>query len=226
MSDNKTKKFLNEVNECIKAIEIYKKKQRENSDCEAVNKIIKNLDWAGTNEISVGCEEQLTELYYIRDVLTELVKSNIILSKKYRITKDIYMQVIYDMYCKNFVLYFNFYDSSNAENFIYNNFIESYSGINEWLENTIISEYDLFTGNSKYNYAFGTTSLKEWLGIITNRKNEMGDREHSPKKVGLLIASVIDFFSDKNNECRRAMQESLEYKINILKRLAKEMENN
>ena len=116
---------------------------------------------------------------------------------------------------------FRFYVDDDS--WFYENYISSHSGINEWIQKLICEEYDLFSGNSSYNYAFGTMTLDGYKRIIENKREEHKDRRYKVEEVVKAIKSLINYFTDENNKTRNIIIEEINHKISNMKKL---IENN
>lgn len=161
--------------------------------------------------------------YEIRQILRKLEKNkefliaidneNIEIGEKYYLTKDIYFQCFY--LHSEFDCYFYTEDYS----WIYDNYIGSYSGINEWITNLVNEEYALFSGNSQYNYAFGSMDLKDFFRRIKDEKDE----KTIEYRVDCL-KKIIEFTKEdgKFSNIRKVVVDSIEYKLNKMKEEIKE----
>ena len=137
------------------------------------------------------------------------------LNKQYFITDDIYLQI---MLWNNTVTFYFFIEN---DSWIYENYISSYMGINEWIFNLIKEEYDLFSGNSSYNYAFGTTTLNDYLKKIENVSTEKysNERPYTPDQVVKAIKNLIEFFTDEKNKTRNIIIDEINHKLENMKKL-------
>ena len=157
---------------------------------------------------------RIKDYEYVKEILTKLDEKGIDINKKYFITDNIYLSIFR---CDN-SLTFGFYVEDDS--WIYNNYIGSHSGINEWIFNLIKEEYDLFSGNSSYNYAFGTCTLNDYLRIIENKKEKYyDDRKYSVEKVVKNIENLINYFTDENNKTRNMIIDEINHKLNNMKKL-------
>ena len=95
---------------------------------------------------------------------------------------------------------------------IYDNYINSWSGINEWITDLIDQEYSLFSGNSPYCHAFDTMSMKEIFNYIKNEKNP------NDKKL-TLIENLIEFTKEngKYKDIHEQVVKSIKFKLNMMK---------
>ena len=76
---------------------------------------------------------------------------------------------------------------SEYEYKVYNDYICSHSGINEWVDQHTTEIYDFITGNSGYNHAFGTVSLKDIFETI--------EKEKDTNIIKIKVNEVVDFFN-------------------------------
>lgn len=84
-----------------------------------------------------------------------MADENIYLGEEYYLTDNIY----FSMSHMNGNLSCYFY--INDDSWLYDNFISSHSGCNDWITEFINQQYSLLSGNSAYSYAWGTKSLKD-----------------------------------------------------------------
>ena len=151
---------------------------------------------------------------YVKEILIKLDEKGIDINKKYFITDNIYLSIF--RWANSFT--FGFYVEDDS--WLYNNYIGSHSGINEWIFNLIKEEYDLFSGNSSYNYAFGTCTLNDYLRIIENKKEKYyDDRKYSVEQVVKNIENLINYFTDENKQTRNMIIEEINHKLNNMKKL-------
>lgn len=160
-------------------------------------------------------EDKIKDYEYIKEVLQRLNEEKIDLSKKYFITNNIYLCIM--QWGTNFS--FSFYIENDS--WLYENYINSHSGINEWIFNLIKQEYDLFSGNSSYSYAFGTTTMNDYLRIIENVNTEKYGykRPYSAEQVVTAIKSLIEYFTDENNRTRNIIIDEINHKLENMKKL-------
>lgn len=157
---------------------------------------------------------RIKDYEYVKKILTKLDEKGIDITKKYFITDNIYLSIF--RWDNSFTFSFYVEDVS----WIYNNYISSHTGINEWIFNLIKEEYDLFSGNSSYNYAFGTCTLNDYLRIIENKKEKYYyDRKYSVEQVVKNIENLINYFTDENNKTRNMIIEEINHKLNNMKKL-------
>lgn len=147
-------------------------------------------------------ENRIKKLEYLKEILLRLNEENIDLNKKYFIANNVYLSI----FLCGYGISFNFYVEN--DNWLYNNYIDSYSGITEWINHFINELYELYTGNSSYSYAFGTYNLKDYKRIIENK-----DYKYSVEQVVTNIKKLIDFFTDEKNETRNAIVEDIEHRF-------------
>ncbi len=157
---------------------------------------------------------KIKDYEYVKEVLTKLNEKGIDIAKKYFITDNIYLSVFRD--ANSFTFYFYVED----DGWLYENYISSHSGINEWIFNLIKEEYDLFSGNSSYNYAFGTCTLNDYLRIIENKKEKYYDnRKYSVEQVVKNIENLINYFTNENNKTRNIIIDEINHKLDNMKKL-------
>jgi hypothetical protein len=157
---------------------------------------------------------KIKDYEYVKEIIIKLEEKGIDINKKYFITDNIYLSIFG---CDNSFT-FGFYVEDAS--WLYDNYISSYSGINEWIFNLIKEEYDLFSGNSSYNYAFGTCTLNDYLRIIENKKEKYyTDRKYSVEQVAKNIENLISYFTDENNKIRNIIIEEINRKLNNMKKL-------
>lgn len=156
---------------------------------------------------------------YLKEILIKLDEKGIDISKKYYITDNIYLSVFR---CENS---FTFHFYVDDDGWLYENYISSHSGINEWIFNLIKEEYNLFSGNSSYNYAFGTCTLSDYLRTIENKKEKYYyDRKYSIEQVVKNIENLINYFTDENNKTRNMIIDEINHKLNNMKKLISEVQ--
>ena len=187
---------------------------------EVKHKEAYEIDYLNYNSLiprSYETEYKIHDLEYIKDVLKKLVENDIDITKKYFITDNIYLKVF--LWRDNFTFYFYV----ENDGWIYDNYISSHSGINEWITKLIEDEYDLFSGNSSYNYAFGCCTLRDYKFRIENKKeNDYSDRKYSSDKVVEAIKELIKFFANENNKTRNVIVEEVNRKLDNMKKLIDE----
>jgi hypothetical protein len=122
------------------------------------------------------------------------------------------------------MLTFHFFVDDDS--WFYENYISSHSGINEWIQKLICEEYDLFSGNSSYNYAFGTMTLDGYKRVIENGKeNYWSDRKYKVEDVVKAIKSLINYFTDEKNETRNTIINEINHKFENMKKLIERNED-
>lgn len=164
--------------------------------------------------------EKIEDLEYIKEVLERLTEKGIDVGEKYKITDNTYLSISVR---HNIEMYAGVDDE--MEGFLYNYYIGSHSGIHEWFEEVLAEAYDLYSGNSDYNFALGTMSLKEHFRNVENKpKDDYSKRPHSAETVADEIESIINFFKEKNNKIRKAIVKDIDFKFKLLKELIKKGE--
>lgn len=159
-------------------------------------------------------EHMIKDYEYLKEVLVELKKENIDITKKYFITDNIYLQVF--LWNDTFTFYFYI----DNDSWFYENYIGSHSGINEWIDKLVCEEYDLFSGNSSYNHAFGTVTMNDYRNRIENKKEKYySDRKYKVEEVVKAIKSLIDYFTDENNKTKETIIDEINHKIENMKKL-------
>lgn len=161
---------------------------------------------------SYDIKDRVKELEYAKGILLKLNEENIDLKEKYFITSNIYLSV----FLWNNKITFMFYLENDS--WLYENYINSHSGITEWLNDFINELYELYSGNSRYCHAFGTCSLKDYRRIIENEnKSEYStEKKYSVEQVVKNIKNLIEYFTDEKNETRNAIIEDIEQRFNKL----------
>ena len=162
-------------------------------------------------------KKKVKQLEYIKEILLKLNEENIDLKEKYFITDNIYLQI----FLWNNSITFMFY--LQDDNWLYQNYIDSHSGITEWLNDYINELYELYSGNSGYCYAFGTCSLKDYRRIIENenKDNYSNEKRYSVEQVVKNVKNLIEYFTDEKNETRNAIIEDINARFDKLHKLVK-----
>lgn len=108
----------------------------------------------------------------------------------------------------------NAYFTLKDDSWFYDNFIDSHSGLSEWINDLINEEYELFSGNSSYCHAFGTMGLKDIFTYIEDKEY----KNPIDKKVR-LVKNLIEFTKEDGNykDIRKAVVEMLEFRFNKMK---------
>lgn len=102
-------------------------------------------------------KEKLEKKLELYQMLTE---KGIDTNKKYYLVDDIYLSI------SDLRPYFYIEDGQ----WIYDNYISSWSGMNEWMTGLIDQEYSLLSGNSPYCHAFDTMDIKDIFRCIENEE--------------------------------------------------------
>ena len=137
-----------------------------------------------------------------------LEKEGVDIDKQYFLTDDIYLSFWHNRGC----LFCNF--NIKDDGWIYDNFINSWSGINEWINDLINEEYSLFSGNSSYCHAWGTMSMKEIFSVIKDKDHKI-DIDRKVK----LVKNLIEFTKEDGQfkDIRKSVVEMLEFRFNKMK---------
>lgn len=160
---------------------------------------------------------KLEDLTYLKTVLEKLEQEKIDITKKYFITDNIYLSI------SLFADELNFYIYLEDDSWFYDNYIDSHSGLNEWIFNLINDEYALFSGNSQYCYAFGTHDLNDYQRIIKNkRENYYSNRKYKADDVVKAIKNLINYFTNEDNKVRNIIIDEINHKITNMKKLMEE----
>lgn len=140
--------------------------------------------------------EKKLELYQL------LTEKGIDTNKRYYLFDDIYLS-IHDL---------RPYFYMEGGEWIYENYINSWSGINEWITELINQEYSLFSGNSPYCHAFGTNDIKDIFRQIENTKTK------NTSKVA-LIENLIEFTKEdgKFQDIHEQVVKAIKYKLIMMK---------
>ena len=171
------------------------------------------LDYSAFIPDGYNMKKKIKDFEYLKEVLTILTEKGIDVEKKYEIIDNVYLSINVDGDI-------SFYTYIEDDSWLYDNYIGSHSGINEWLFNTIADSYDLYSGNSSYNYAFGTMTLRGYMKYIENKpKDEYSDRPHTAEQIADAVEKLIEFFTDEENQTRNAIVKDLEFKFNTMKQL-------
>ena len=154
----------------------------------------------------------IKELEYLKEVLTKLDEENINLKDKYFITDNIYLSIF--ICGRKLSFYFYIEDDS----WLYENYINSHSGLNEFIDDYINELYELYSGNSRYCHAFGTCSLKDYRRIIENENKDeySSEKRYSVEQVVKNIKNLIEYFTDEKNEIRNAIIEDINVRFDKL----------
>lgn len=149
----------------------------------------------------------------MKEVLEILTSKKININKKYKITDNTFLAI-------DIVNNFSMGVYVDDDGWLYDNFIESHSGINEWFFQIVADAYDLYSGNSNYNYAFGCFSFRNHINYIENQpKDSYSERPHTAMQVANAIEDIIKFFEDKNNPIRKAIIKEIKFKFNMMKKI-------
>lgn len=137
-----------------------------------------------------------------------LEKEEIDIDRTYFLTNNIYLTFWHSRGC--LIAHFNIED----DGWLYDNFINSWSGINEWINDLINEEYSLFSGNSSYCHAFGTMDLKDIFRIIEDKEHKI-DIDRKVK----LVKNLIEFTKEDGQfkEIRKSVVEMLEFRFKKMK---------
>lgn len=200
---------------------------------KTIEKLQKEIEYLKTKEEQVKEENQLlyksgfedlrdNQLFpdnykykYLRQELerslefyTALEKEGIDIDKTYLLTDNIYLSFWHSRGC----LFGHF--NIEFDGWIYDNFINSWSGINEWINDLINEEYSLFSGNSSYCHAWDTISMKEIFSVIEDKEHKI-DTDRKVK----LVKNLIEFTKEDGQfkEIRKNVIEMLEFRFNKMK---------
>lgn len=158
-------------------------------------------------------EDKIKDFEYIKKVLEKLDEEKIDLNEKYFITDNIYLSI----FLWNNEITFHFYIEN--DDWLYENYIDSHSGLNEWIDDYVNELYELYSGNSRYCYAFGTVSLNDYKRTIENKEHK-----NTVEQVVKNIKTLINYFTDEENETRNAIVEEINNRINKLHELVEKVE--
>lgn len=203
------KELIEKVDKALKYANEYKEYLEDNHKA-----IYKDCGYEYESIIPSDYEARKTikELEYLKEVLTKLDEENINLKDKYFITDNIYLSI----FLWNNKITFMF--CLENDSWLYENYIDSHSGITEWLNDFINELYELYSGNSRYCNAFGTCSLKGYRRIIENENKDeySSEKRYSVEQVVKNIKNLIEYFTDEKNEIRNAIIEDIEQRFNKL----------
>lgn len=146
-----------------------------------------------------GVKEKLEKKLELYQMLTE---RGIDTNEKYYLVDDIYLSI------SDLRPYFYIEDGQ----WIYDDYINSWSGMNEWINDLIDQEYSLFSGNSPYCHAFNTMSMSEIFSYIEN--------EEKPNETKLaLIENIVEFTKEngKFQSIHDKVVKSIRFKLDMMK---------
>ena len=146
-----------------------------------------------------GVKEKLENKLELYQMLTE---KGIDTNKKYYLVDDIYLSV------SDLRPYFYIEDGQ----WIYNDYINSWSGMNEWITELINQEYSLFSGNSPYCHAFNTMDIEDIFRCIENEEVK------NSRKLK-LIENLVEFTKEdgKFKEIHDVVVRMIKFKLSMMK---------
>lgn len=146
-----------------------------------------------------GVKEKLEKKLELYQMLTE---KGIDTNKKYYLVDDIYLSV------SDLRPYFYIEDGQ----WIYNDYINSWSGMNEWITELINQEYSLFSGNSPYCHAFNTMDIEDIFRCIENEEVK------NSRKLE-LIENLVEFTKEdgKFKEIHDTVVRMIKFKLSMMK---------
>lgn len=162
------------------------------------------------SDISVNeyqLKEEIKHLEKQLDLYQKMADENIYLGEEYYLTDNIY----FSMSHMNGNLSCYFY--INDDSWLYDNFISSHSGCNDWITEFINQQYSLLSGNSAYRYAWGTKSLKDLL-------KKLEDKEVSNDMKIFLIKNIIEMITKpdgKFGKLRKALIDTIDAQFKVMK---------
>lgn len=162
------------------------------------------------SDISVNeyqLKEEIKHLEKQLDLYQKMADENIYLGEEYYLTDNIY----FSMSHMNGNLSCYFY--INDDSWLYDNFISSHSGCNDWITEFINQQYSLLSGNSAYSYAWGTKSLKDLL-------KKLEDKEVSNDMKIFLIKNIIEMITKpdgKFGKLRKALIDMIDAQFKVMK---------
>lgn len=159
-------------------------------------------------------EEEKEHLEKQLDLYQKMADENIYLGEEYYLTNNIYFSMSHIN--GNLSCYFYINDDS----WLYDNFISSHSGCNDWITEFINQQYSLLSGNSAYSYAWGTKSLKDLFERI---KNE----EVSNDEKLSLIKNIIEMITKpdgKFGKLRKALVYMIDAQFKVMKEFLEDEE--
>lgn len=144
-------------------------------------------------------KEKLVKQLELYQILTE---KGIDTEKNYYLFNDVYLSI-------SELRPFFYIENGN---WIYDNYINSWSGMNEWITDLIDQEYSLFSGNSPYCHAFNTMSMKEIFDYIEN------EEKPNDKKLS-LIEGLVEFTKEdgKFKDIHDSVVKSIKFKLDMMK---------
>lgn len=152
-------------------------------------------------------KEEIKHLEKQLDLYQKMADENIYLGEEYYLTDNIY----FSMSHMNGNL--NCYFYINDDSWLYDNFISSHSGCNDWITEFINQQYSLLSGNSAYSYAWGTKSLKDLL-------KKLEDKEVSNDMKIFLIKNIIEMITKpdgKFGKLRKALIDMIDAQFKVMK---------
>ena len=150
-----------------------------------------------------GVKEKLEKELELYQMLTE---KGIDTNKKYYLVDDIYLSI------SDLRPYFYIEDGQ----WIYDDYINSWSGMNEWITELINQEYSLFSGNSPYCHAFDTMDIKDIFRYIEDEKAKNSEKL-------TLIENLVEFTKEdgKFKKIHDVVVKMIKFKLNMMKEYLK-----
>jgi len=161
-------------------------------------------------------EKEIVEISNNLVFLDELehLNTKVELEKRYFLTDNVYFYIYFNKYDSAFQCYFYI----DNDQLIYDYYIGSHSGANEWITKLIQDEYDLVSGNSKYSYAFGTFTMEEMMTKVND-----STFKHRAELIEILIN-----FVEGTGECKRyhdMVVELLNTRFSLLEKFVEKYED-
>lgn len=204
MNSKEIEKINKKINLAKEYAEYLKEKNTENYKIDSLDVFIPD---------DYQINKKIKDLNYIKDVLEILTSKKIDINKKYKITDNTFLAI-------DIVNNISIGVCVDNDGWLYDNFIESHSGINEWFFHLVADAYDLYSGNSNYNYALGCFSFRNHMSYIENQpKDNYSERPHTAMQVANAIENIIKFFEDKDNPIRKAIVKEINFKFNMMKKI-------
>lgn len=137
-----------------------------------------------------------------------LEKEGVDIDNTYHLTDDIYLSFWHNRGCL-----FGRFHIKNSD-WIYDNFINSWSGINKWINDLINQEYELFSDNSAYCHAWDTMSMKDIFRVIEDKEHKI-DIDRKVK----LVKNLVEFTKEDGQfkDIRKSVVEMLEFRFQKMK---------
>lgn len=108
---------------------------------------------------------------------------------EYPLSKHFFLNVDYSA---NWGFRVDVYLNRNLSGFMYEHYISSHSGQNEWAIAHVDHVYNLLSGNSEFNHAFGTSSFSDILKDLSKLRDV--------EKISKRIQDIVNYFQKDGNK--------------------------